>query len=290
VVTIFSACDKSEQKPYQPSYGVTSVRITTRYVIGVHPLHNPKRLHEVFSPVADILTNKIDGSAFEIEASRNYNAFDKKLYSGKFEFALPNPYQTILSLNHNYRVFGKMGDDENFRGIILVRKDSNIKEISDLKGKVVCFPAPTALAATMMPQYYLFEHGIDVNRDIKTIYVGSQESSIMNVFLGNADACATWPPPWQALSKERPQLFEELVVKWKTEPLLNNGLVVRGDVAPDLVNQVSNILFELHNSKEGRIILERMKLTRFEPASNDTYEPVKKFLEEFNSKVRHIIR
>jgi phosphonate transport system substrate-binding protein len=153
---------------------------------------------------------------------------------------------------------------------------------------MVSFPAPTALAATMMPQYYLYEKGLDVNKDIKINYVGSQESSIMNVFLGNAAAGATWPPPWKALSKERPQLQEALKVKWETQPLLNNGLVVRTDVPQDIVDQVSKILFDLHKSETGKMILDSMELTRFESASNETYQPVKVFLERFNLKVRKI--
>ncbi len=40
-----------------------------------------------------------------------------------------------------------MSDDNNFRGIILVRKDSGIKKLTDLKGKAESFPTPTALAA-----------------------------------------------------------------------------------------------------------------------------------------------
>lgn len=88
-----------------------------------------------------------------------------------------------------------MGDDDNFRGIILVRKDSGIKSVKDLVGKNISYPAPTALAATMMPQWYLHIHGINIHTDITNSYVGSQESSIMNVFLGKSAAGATWPPP-----------------------------------------------------------------------------------------------
>lgn len=285
---LFMACDTPESADYKPRYGHTSKSKASHYVIGIHPLHNPQRLYEVFGPLADLLTRRIDNASFEIEASRNYAAFDTKLYSGKFEFALPNPYQTILSLKHNYRVFGKMGDDRNFRGIILVRKDSGINAVSDLKGETVCFPAPTALAATMMPQYYLHENGLDVNKNITINYVGSQESSIMNVFLGNAAAGATWPPPWQALSKERPKLLKELDVKWETTPLLNNGFVVRKDISQNIVNEVSEILFDLHRTNAGRVILSAMELSQFEPASDETYQPVKVFLKKFNSNVRPI--
>jgi phosphonate transport system substrate-binding protein len=254
----------------------------------VHPLHNPKRLHEIFGPVTDFLTAQIKGASFKVEASRNYAAYDEKLYASLFHFALPNPYQTVNSIKHGYRVFGKMSDDHNFRGIILTRKDSGIRTVTDLKGKAVSFPAPTALAATLMPQYYMHTHGIDVMNDIEIRYVGSQESSIMNVYLGDVAAGATWPPPWRALSKERPELAKALEVKWQTVSLPNNGLVVRDDIPDQIVDQVADLLFSLHTHEQGKKWLSRMELSKFEKADNETYAPVKKFLENFNKTVRPI--
>jgi len=288
ILLFLSGCDNSssEKDIYNPQFTNRPQLTLNQYTIGVHPLHNPKRLEEVFGPVADYLSRNIKGANFRIEASRDYAAYDKKLYAGRFEFALPNPYQTVNSLQHGYRVFGKMGDDHNFRGLILVRKDSGIEKVTDLKGKAVSFPAPTALAATMMPQYYLQENGLEVMKDIEIRYVGSQESSIMNVFLGNTSAGATWPPPWRLLSSERPELKAELVPIWITEALPNNGLVVRSDVPEELVNQVSNLIFKLDEDKEGRKILQAMELSRFEAATNNTYQPVVEFLEKFSKKVR----
>jgi len=286
VVLGLGACDDPKKAESGPTYGEKAAVASQEYVFGVHPLHNPARLHEIFGPLMRHLEEKIPGAKFRLEASRNYAAYDEKLYAGKFHFSLPNPYQTINSLKHNYRVFGKMGDDDNFRGIILVRKDSGIENVTDLKGKPVSFPAPTALAATMMPQYYMQENGLNVMSDIDIRYVGSQESSIMNVFLGDTVAGATWPPPWHLLAAERPELLEQLEVKWQTEPLPNNGLVVRDDVPSDVVDEVASILFSLHKHTKGQEILTRMDLSQFERADNITYEPVIRFIETFDKAVR----
>ena len=150
VAALITGC--GEQKPApQPEFSARPANDSRVYVVGIHPLHNPKRLFEVYSPIIKHIEAQIPGTTFKLEASRNYDEFDKKLYSGHFDFAMPNPYQTVRSLKHGYRVFGKMGDDDDFRGIILVRKDSGIQKVTDLKGKKVAYPAATALAATMMP-------------------------------------------------------------------------------------------------------------------------------------------
>lgn len=280
-----TACS-DDNEIQSPTFNQATEDQTHLYRFGIHPLHNPQRLHETFEPMMDYLNKHIDNVEFKIEASRNYAHYDEKLFAGEFHFSLPNPYQTVTSLNHGYRVFGKMGDDYNFRGIFLVRKDAGIKEVTELKGKAVSYPAPTALAATMMPQYFLHKNGLDVMNEIDNRYVGSQESSIMNVFHGHTVAGATWPPPWLALSKERPELSEQLEIKWETEPLPNNGLVVRNDIPEALVAKVSDLIFNLHTHEEGRAILERMELSKFEAANNEIYQPVINFLENFTREIR----
>lgn len=280
--------DGNSAENYQPVFSKDSPVNKRVYIVGIHPLHNPKRLFEVYEPIVNFIDTQLPEVELKLEASRNYEEFDKKLYSGHFDFAMPNPYQTILSLAHGYRLFGKMADDEDFRGIILVRKDSGIEQIGDLKGKAVSYPAKTALAATMLPQQYLHTHGLNINTDIENRYVGSQESSIMNVLLGHVAAAATWPIPWKSFSAEHPEQAAQLEVKWQTESLLNNGWVVRDDVPGELVAQFAEQLFNLQNTEAGKKMLATVPVSRFEAADNETYNPVKAFLDNFNKTVRPI--
>ena len=288
VIFSLNACTEQENTVYNPEYSDIAPFESKQYILGIHPLHNPQKLQEVFGPLADYINKNIPGINLIIEASRNYAAYDKKLYAGKFDFSLPNPYQTVNSLKHHYHVFAKMADDENFRGIIIVRKDSDIKTPADLKGKAVSYPAPTALAATMLPQLYLQNNGLDVEKDLDNRYVGSQESSIMNIFMGDTMAGSTWPPPWQAFKKSRPEIAKELIVRWETKHLLNNGLVVRDDIPEELVEQVRDLIVNLHHNSEGQAILSRMELSKFEVANNETYQPVLDFIDTFDARVRKI--
>ncbi|MCX7192342.1 MAG: PhnD/SsuA/transferrin family substrate-binding protein [Proteobacteria bacterium] len=287
-IVMLGGCGKPEQNTYQPELGTKPSPPVAEYIVGIHPLHNPQRLMELYGPVVDYMNSAMPQVHFKLEASRNYAEFEKKLYAGHFAFAMPNPYQTVRSVDHGYRIFGKMGDDEVFRGIILVRRDSGIHDVADLKGKSVSYPAATALAATMMPQYYLHTHGIDVNRDIRNRYVGSQESSIMNVLRGDVAAGATWPVPWNAFVAEHPDMARQLVVKWQTGSLPNNGWVVRGDIPRTMADQFAQLLFGMNQSAQGRALLKRLPISHFEPASDETYRPVQEFLTMFSKTVRPI--
>lgn len=281
-------CGQQQEETYQPTFSERGADEPKEYIVGIHPLHNPKRLVEDYGPVIDYLNTSVPQARFRLEASRNYEEFEKKLYNGHFDFAMPNPYQTVRSLKFGYSVFGKMGNDELFRGIILVRKDGGIHKLSDLKGKKICYPAPTALAATMMPQYYLQTHGIDVNHDVENLYVGSQESSIMNVLRGHVAAAGTWPVPWQIFMREKPEMAAQLEVKWQTGTLPNNGWVARDDVPHALTMKVGRVLADLGKTIEGQAILAKLGITRFERANDGTYKPVQQYLKKFSETVRPI--
>ncbi len=285
---LVAGCREEAAVSYEPTYGDASTMETTLFIVGVHPLHNPATLHQVYGPLMQYLNARIDSSRLRLEASRDYADYERKLASRHFHFALPNPYQTLKSLRYGYQIFGKMGDDDQFRGIILVRKDHQPASPLDLRGKAVSYPAPTALAATMMPQALLYREGVHVLKDLDNRYVGSQESSILNVYFGDTVAGATWPPPWRKFQQDEPDKAAQLMVRWQTDPLPNNGLVVRDDVPGPLRDAVARLLFSLHENEEGRALLAKMPLSRFEAADEATYAPTRDFLVWFNATVRPV--
>lgn len=282
----FSGCEDKKQDNNQQEYVSKSQNNVKTYIFGIHPLLNSKKLFEVYQPLVDRINNSLKDAKIKLESSKNYAAFNKKMQAGHFDFALPNPYQTITSLKYGYDVFGKMGDDQNFRGIILVRKDSKINEVKDLIGKIVSYPAPTALAATMMPQYYLQTHGIDINKDITNKYVGTHASAIMNVYLGNSSASATWPLAWRAYTKDHPEIAKDVEIKWQTEQLINNGLIVKKGTPKGVKKVFAEVTFTLQNSEDGRKILEPMFISKYEKATNETFQIVTSFLDKFSTTVR----
>lgn len=256
------------------------------YVLAVHPLHNPARLFALYGPLVDHINQRITGASLRLEASRNYDDFEHKLAQRHPDFALPNPYQTLQAQEHGYHVVAKMGDDNAFVGLILTRNDSTIERITDLKGHKIAYPAPTALAATMLPQAYMQRHGLNIQHDVHNLYVGSQESAIMNVYLGNVSAGTTWPVPWKGFQAEHPEQARELVVRWTTEPLINNSVVARNDVPIAVVQQVVEQLVQLHTTPQGRALLARLPLSRFETANDAQYDVIHDFVARFEREVR----
>lgn len=252
------------------------------YVFGVHPYKNTQAMYAAFNPIMRYLEAHIPGLALRLETANNYAHYEEKLYAGGLDFALPNPYQSVTSLNYGYRVIAKMAPDEVFRGIFVARKDRNLTSPQQLRGEKVSFPAPTALAATLMPLWFLHSHGVDVRTEITPVYAGSQDSSIMNAYAGITAAGGTWPPPWELWSKQNPIEAAQMEVVWQTDPLPNNGVVVHNRVPAVLAQAVARVLVQMADDPEGKKLLEAAGFEGFEPADNATYDPVRRFLETYD--------
>lgn len=259
-----------------------------RYTIIVHPLHNPAKLLETYQPLVDHLNQRTTDATFTLETSRDYQDYERKFRARGPAFILPNPWQTLEAMKVGYRVLAQAGDPEDFRGLILVRKDSGIRQATDLKGKTVSYPSPTALAACVMPQHWLHRNGVDVRRDLQNRYVGSQASSILSVVLGTSAAGATWPPPWRDFQREHPDQAATLTVLAETPPLVNNAFMVKDDIPNAVALRVRDALVTLHETPSGRAILAKMQTARFHPATNETYAPVRDYVARFEQDVRPV--
>jgi phosphonate transport system substrate-binding protein len=139
-----------------------------------------------------------------------------------------------------------------------------------------------------MPQYYLHKNGLDINKDIENIYVGSQESSIMNAYLGKSIAGATWPPPWRLFQKDHPKQAAELKLIWETPSLMNNSFMVRDDVPVELRDKVQKLILELNQTEEGKAILESSTTASFHLANDASYDKVREYVEVFEREVRPV--
>jgi len=287
---LLTACERSpEPKTLQYADAPAGLDVPV-YRFAIHPLHNPQKLSAAYQPLVDHLNRQIPGVRIELEASRDYQVYEQKFRDREPAFLLPNPWQTLQAIKVGYHVIAMAGDAEDFRGAFAVRRDSGIKTPADLRGRMVSYPSHTALAAAVMPQYYLHTHGIDINRDIQNVYVGSQESSIMNAYLGKSAAGATWPPPWRLFQRDHPAEAAQLELVWETPPLLNNSVMVRDDVPVAVREAVRKALVELGETPEGMAILGGMETARFHPADDASYDAVRDYIARFEQEVRPVER
>lgn len=254
------------------------------YAFGVVPMSNLRNIYDVFQPIIDHLNAGLPDARLVLEVPRGLPEHEQRLRERRFAFALSNPYQTWRAAQRDgYRIFAKMGDDDSFRGIWVVRRGGGIEALADLKGRKVSFPPRTALATTMMTRLELKRNGIDPARDIQASYVGSPHASIMEVYQKNVDAGATWPLAWMTFQRLHPAEARQLDVRFPTGSLVNQGIVARDDVPPDLVLRVGALLVAMNQSDQGRALLAKVPIGHFELAGPAQYDVVRVFMEQYQA-------
>lgn len=287
--TLLSGCDRDSSISVGPVYSDRPSKDSLPvYVLGVHPFFNPARLTKAYQPLIDYLNANMPGSIFELEASRDYRTYVSKFRARRDSFLLSNPWQTVEAIKAGYKVVAEASAPGNIRGIFVVRRDSKIKKPRDLKGGMLAYPSPMALSGCILPQYFLHQYGIDINKDVRNHYVGSHDSAILHVYIGETVAGATSLPVWRAFQKDYPHEAAKLKVVWKTPPLKSSSFMVRNDVPAEIVKQVRQLLVDLPRTNQGRKILKGIETAQFKLADNSAYAGVRKFIEKFEREVRPV--
>lgn len=266
---------------YKPS-GAAATQET--YIFGIHPYTNPQDLYDAYAPIARYLEQKLPGTRFEIEASRDYPDYEAKLAARRFHFSLPNPAQAVASFDHGYHVIAKMTPDDDFRGLFVSRANEAPSTPKALSGQSICFTSATALAGTLQPLMWLHDQGVDV-KTLKIRYVGSQFSSILNAWSGEFAACGSTSRFFRTWLRNNPDKIKDIKELWRTPPLPHNAVIVRDDVAADVANRVAKALAGLDKDPAVDQSQFRIDQQHFELADNSAYKPVIDFLRRYDAAI-----
>ena len=142
----------------------TAEKMTIRF--GVIPRFNPHVTYEYYQPLMDYL-NRNTSYRFELRLGRTYLETIEDLRKGTTDVAyLGGATYAIARHRFGARALVKPRNAEGgttYRCFIIVRKDSPIRTIQDLRGKSVAFGARRATTGSLIPSYMLFGAGVTPN-------------------------------------------------------------------------------------------------------------------------------
>ena len=148
--------------PVVPALGAE--KATIRF--GVIPRYNPHVTYEYYQPLMDYLSRNTP-YRFELRLGRTYLETIEDLRKGTTDVAyLGGATYAIARHRFGARALVKPRNAEGgttYRCFIIVRKDSPIRTIQDLRGKSVAFGARRATTGSLIPSYMLFGSGVTPN-------------------------------------------------------------------------------------------------------------------------------
>jgi phosphonate transport system substrate-binding protein len=178
--------------------------------------------------------------------------------------------------------------EADYDGVIVVKKDSGIHTLADLKGKVIAFEEPHSTSASVLPRMLLEEKKLKLV-EIKppaTIrpdaigYVYGSDGNAPNVLItGRADAAATTK---REIERLKPEVRDNLTIIGKTISVPRQLLSVRRDLEPKLLKGLKEVLIGMEKDPEGQGVLKRQQnTTRFDeiPAGSlDQLKQIQRFV------------
>jgi phosphonate transport system substrate-binding protein len=168
-----------------------------------------------------------------------------------------------------------------YNGQIIVRADSGIRKVSDLKGKTFARPDPLSTSGWIIPMLTMRAAGIDPDRDLAEIVdAGSHDSVVAAVYNGDVDAGATYVDARTRIEKDHPDVMEKVVVIEVTEDIPNDGVQFVPSMPKDLRDRIVKALLEIADTKEGKEALHTAyQWDGLEEHDDTFYDPFRQVLQ-----------
>ena len=257
---------------------ISQAETTKVYTVGVVPQFEARRLYAIWKPLLDQL-EKDTGLKFKFQGSPSIPAFEKKLLAGKFDFAYMNPYHLVWS--QETEGYDPLVRDysKKLHGILVVRKDDPITDIKQLDGKVLAFPAPNALGASLMMRAEL-HNKYAIN--IIPRYVKTHDSVYLNVLYKMATAGGGIQ---KTMNRQKPEIADKLRVLYRTHKVAPHPFGAHARVDNNVVKLVQQALLNMANTKTGVELLAKVPIKQIGTASMNDYIPLSRMhLKNFRSE------
>jgi phosphonate transport system substrate-binding protein len=250
-------------------------QVKQEYTFGVVPQFEQRKLFHIWQPIL-LELEKYTNLKFNLKGSAKIPDFEKEFLAGNYDFAYMNPYH-ILAANNKQGYIPLLRDGGRaLYGVLVVKKDSPIKNLHDLDGKTIAFPAPNALGASLLIRADLKKlYHIDINSK----YVKTHSSVYLNVALGLTDAGGGVA---STLDEQKDEIKDKLKVLYKTREMAPHPLSVHPRVAKEVQLKVKQAILKMAETEHGRALLEKIPMRKVIPADISHYQEINNWgLEEF---------
>ena len=245
-------------------------------VMGLSPIANSEKLIEDTAPLYKMLGDEIG-----------------RLGTGTIDFALIPPFAYILANKKNgtealLTSIGKH-DEPGYYSVLLVRTDSGIEKVEDLKGKKVAFVDPSSTSGYIFPAVILMDHGINIEQDITYQFAGGHDKALQLLINGDVDAIGTYESAVTKFAKEFPEVTEKVKVLEKSDLIPGITLVVSSKVDDATKQKIKDAFLKVTSTKEGQeLTLKLFGIKGFQEANVDNYKLIEDKLNKMGIDIEKI--
>lgn len=253
-------------------------------IMGVHPFLSPAEVEKKFIPLANYLS-KQTGFNIKVKVGSSYQEHIQYVGLDKVDIAYVGPAVYVL-MAHQYGdkpILTKLevNGQSFFQGNIIVRKDSDIKTIDDLKGKRIAFGDPNSTMSYLVPHDMLHQSGVFTENSPAHDFLYSHDNVALGVLMGDFDAGAVKPAVFKKFENRG------LHTVAMTPKISEHLFVTRKNLPKSQINALRSAMLKMNQTSAGQDALRAIKksVTGLVNANSSDYENLRKII--IDSKWKH---
>ena len=243
---------------------------------GIYTSDKASVMYKQFKPIIQYLEKDAKKQGLELKISiKIYPSYESALEGivrGDYDFARFGPASYILAKQKNSDIKLLVKEEQKgkevFNGIFIVKKDSPIKSLKDLKNKSFAFGDKHSTIGRYLAQNELLKANI-TSKDLKTFdYLNRHDKVALAVAFGNYDAGVVKESSYNKYKSRGLKAissFQNITKPW----------LVRSGLDDKIYNTLKKSLLDLKDEK----VLKSIKKTAFIESRDEDYTIIKKSIE-----------
>jgi len=177
---------------------------------GVYQADKASEVHKKFNPLINYLSTEVTrisgiNTLINLRIFKSYKEANNALTSGQVDFARFGPASYIIAKEKQPKIrllaMEEKKGESRFKGLIIVKKDSPLKNLSDLKHKSFAFGDINSTIGRYLAQSELLSAGIDSTSLSNYKFLGRHDKVFNSVEIGDFDAGSVKESTYNKMNK-----------------------------------------------------------------------------------------
>lgn len=287
----------SESPSASPSESAATGYVPETLNVQFVPSQNADTLEAKAKPLEKLLSDRL-GIPVKVSVSTDYNTIIEAMASKKVDIGFLPPTAYVLAKEKGSAEVilqaQRFGVDDAtgapttnlvdfYKSMIIVKKDSPIKTLADLKGKKIAYQNVTSSAGYVWPAAALMDAGLDPLNDVTPVTVKGHDQGVISVLNDDVDAAAIFQDARNTVKKDYPKVFEDTRVLGFTAPIPNDTISARSDMDAAWVKKIQDAFIDIGKSEEGHAVIKDIYTHEGYVVSSDSVFEV---VREYGDKVK----
>lgn len=269
-----------------------------KLVVQFVPTNNDGTMEAKAKPFAEYLSKKLDRQVY-VTLATDYSTIVEAMASGQVDIGIMPPAAYVQAKDMDAAeaiLTSQLGDYDQetglplegqltntFKGEILVRADSGLNELTDLKGKKIATLSPNSASGYIYPVAEMKDAGVDPTTEATLTTVNDIPSEITAVLNGQMDAAFVFEGARNvfASSFADNDLFKELKVLYLTEgDIPNDAIAVQPKMDDALKKEIKDVFLNMKDDEEGAEAMSLWGHQGYEEAADSAYDTIREYTEK----------